>query len=85
MLSTDRWLALPALKLEGNSINTTDDDELAAAQDQLLKTKPTLLAYDDTTFYTKLLSRRSVARRAVGRLVQLCDRREPRHQIRDPD
>ena len=56
MLSTDRWLALPALKLEGNSINTTDDDELAAAQDQLLKTKPTLLAYDDTTFYTKLLS-----------------------------
>lgn len=56
MLSTDRWLAEPALKLEGHSINTTDPDELAAAKEQLLKTKPTLLAYDDTTFYSKLVS-----------------------------
>jgi len=56
MLSTDRWLAEPALKLAGASINTTDDDELAAAKEQLLKTKPTLLAYDDTTFYSKLVS-----------------------------
>lgn len=56
MLSTDRWLALPALKLQGHSINTTDDAELAEAQEQLLTTKPTLLAYDDTTFYSKLVS-----------------------------
>lgn len=56
MLSTDRWLAMPALKAAGHSLNTTDDDELAEAKDQLLKTKPTLLAYDDTTFYSKLVS-----------------------------
>ncbi|GAA1956263.1 polyamine ABC transporter substrate-binding protein [Agromyces allii] len=56
MLSTDRWLAMPALKAAGHSLNTTDDGELAEAKDQLLKTKPTLLAYDDTTFYSKLVS-----------------------------
>lgn len=56
MLSTDRWLALPALKLAGKSVNTTDDADLAAAKEQLLITKPTLLAFDDTTFYSKLVS-----------------------------
>ncbi|MGI9824680.1 polyamine ABC transporter substrate-binding protein [Agromyces sp. Marseille-Q5079] len=56
MLSTDRWLAMPALKAEGYSLNTTDDAELDEAKAQLLETKPTLLAYDDTTFYSKLVS-----------------------------
>ncbi|MGK0722372.1 polyamine ABC transporter substrate-binding protein [Leucobacter sp. W1478] len=56
MLSTDRWLALPALKLQGHSVNTTDQAEIDEAKDQLLTTKPTLLAYDDTTFYSKLVS-----------------------------
>jgi spermidine/putrescine transport system substrate-binding protein len=56
MLSTDRWLAMPALKAEGHSLNTTDDAELEEAKAQLLETKPTLLAYDDTTFYSKLVS-----------------------------
>lgn len=56
MLSTDRWLAMPALKLEGASVNTTVQADLDAAKTQLLKTKPTLLAYDDTTFYSKLVS-----------------------------
>jgi spermidine/putrescine transport system substrate-binding protein len=56
MLSTDRWLAMPALKAQGDSLNTTDDAELEEAKAQLLETKPTLLAYDDTTFYTKLVS-----------------------------
>ncbi|MCD2443404.1 spermidine/putrescine ABC transporter substrate-binding protein [Agromyces sp. SYSU K20354] len=56
MLSTDRWLSMPALKAEGHSINTTDDAELEDAKAQLLETKPTLLAYDDTTFYSKLVS-----------------------------
>ncbi|MFC9917382.1 polyamine ABC transporter substrate-binding protein [Agromyces binzhouensis] len=56
MLSTDRWLALPALKAAGYSVNTTDDAELDDAKAQLLETKPTLLAYDDTTFYSKLVS-----------------------------
>jgi spermidine/putrescine transport system substrate-binding protein len=56
MLSTDRWLSMPALKAQGASINTTDDAELEAAKAQLIETKPTLLAYDDTTFYSKLVS-----------------------------
>lgn len=56
MLSTDRWLAMPALKAAGHSLNTTDDAELDEAKAQLLETKPTLLAYDDTTFYSKLVS-----------------------------
>jgi spermidine/putrescine transport system substrate-binding protein len=56
MLSTDRWLLLPALKALGYSANTTDEAELEEARDLLLKTKDTLLAYDDTTFYSKLVS-----------------------------
>ncbi len=56
MLSTDRWLALPALKVAGKSVNTTDQADLDEAKEQLLKTKETLLAYDDTTFYSKLVS-----------------------------
>ena len=56
MLSTDRWLAMPALKAQGHSVNTTDDAQLEEAKAQLLETKPTLLAYDDTTFYAKLVS-----------------------------
>ena len=60
MLSTDRWLAMPALKAQGHSLNTTDDAELDEAKTQLLETKPTLLAYDDTTFYSKLVSGEAV-------------------------
>jgi spermidine/putrescine transport system substrate-binding protein len=56
MLGTDRWLLLPALKSLGYSANTTDEGELEEARDLLLETKKDLLAYDDTTFYTKLVS-----------------------------
>ena len=56
MLATDRWLLLPALKALGYSANTTNQAELEEARDQLLQTKDTLLAYDDTTFYSKLVS-----------------------------
>jgi spermidine/putrescine transport system substrate-binding protein len=56
MLATDRWLLLPALKALGYSANTTDEAELEEARDLLLETKDTLLAYDDTTFYSKLVS-----------------------------
>ncbi len=60
MLSTERWLALPAMKALGYSVNTTNADEIAKAKELLVKTKPTLLAYDDTTFYTKLVSGEAV-------------------------
>jgi spermidine/putrescine transport system substrate-binding protein len=55
-MTTERWLALPALKALGYSINTTDDTELAAAKDLLIQSKADLLAYDDTTFYSRLVS-----------------------------
>lgn len=56
MLGTDRWLMLPALLVLGYSINTTDPAELEQAKALLLETKKSLLAYDDTTFYSKLVS-----------------------------
>ena len=56
MLSTERWLLLPALKSLGYSINTTNADELAKVKELTLAQKPDLLAYDDTTFYTRLVS-----------------------------
>lgn len=54
MMTTERWLALPALKSLGYSINTSDDKQLAQAKDVLLKAKESLLAYDDTTFGSRL-------------------------------
>jgi spermidine/putrescine transport system substrate-binding protein len=56
MLATDRWLMMPALLALGYSVNTVKEDEIAAAKAQLIETKKTLLAYDDTTFYTKLVN-----------------------------
>ena len=56
MLATDRWLMLPALKSLGYSANTTDEAELEEARDVLMDQKDKLLAYDDTTFYSKLVS-----------------------------
>lgn len=56
MLATDRWLLGAAMLAKGFSVNTTDEDELAQTRDQLIATKGTLLAYDDTTFYAKLVS-----------------------------
>jgi len=56
MLATDRWLLLPALKVLGYSVNESDEAHLNAARDMLIETKKHLLGYDDTTFYSKLVS-----------------------------
>ena len=56
MLSTDRWLMAAAFLAEGKSVNSTDEADLAAAKDLLIAAKQDLLAYDDTTFYSKLVS-----------------------------
>jgi spermidine/putrescine transport system substrate-binding protein len=56
MLSTDRWLLGAGLKALGYSINSQDEAEIKAARDLLIETKKSLLAYDDTTFYSKLVS-----------------------------
>ena len=60
MLSTERWLALPAQKSLGYSVNTTDDAELEAIEEKLIEAKKHLLGYDDTTFYEKLISGEAV-------------------------
>ena len=60
MLGSERWLLLPALKKLGYSNNTVNPDELAKAKDLTIAAKPNLLTYDDTTFYTRLVSGESV-------------------------
>ena len=60
MLSTERWLALPAQKALGYSVNTTDDAELEEIKEKLIEAKDGLLGYDDTTFYEKLISGEAV-------------------------
>lgn len=61
MLGTDRWLLQPALLSLGYSINTTDPQELQAATDWTLEAKSNLLGFDDTTFYSKLVSGEAAA------------------------
>ena len=56
MLSTDRWLMAAAFLAQGKSVNSTGEAELAAAKELLVAAKKDLLAYDDTTFYSKLVS-----------------------------
>jgi spermidine/putrescine transport system substrate-binding protein len=56
MLSTDRWLMAAAFLANGMSVNTTDQASLDKARDALVAAKKNLLAYDDTTFYSKLVS-----------------------------
>lgn len=56
MLQTERWLMLPAQKALGFSVNTTDAGEMQQVADLLREAKASLLAYDDTTFYSKLVS-----------------------------
>ncbi|MEI8057436.1 MAG: spermidine/putrescine ABC transporter substrate-binding protein [Actinomycetes bacterium] len=56
MLATERWLMLPAQKSLGFSANTTDPAQMDQVKAKLIATKPTLLAYDDTTFYDRLVS-----------------------------
>ena len=56
MMATDRWLLLPAQKALGFSANTTDPEELEQVTELLIEAKDHLLAYDDTTFYSRLVS-----------------------------
>lgn len=56
MLATDRWLMAAGLFATGSSVNEADPAKISAAKDLLIEAKKTLLAYDDTTFYSKLVS-----------------------------
>jgi spermidine/putrescine transport system substrate-binding protein len=54
MLGTDRWLLQPALLSLGYSVNATDQGQLDEAAAWTEEAKANLLAFDDTTFYSKL-------------------------------
>jgi spermidine/putrescine transport system substrate-binding protein len=60
LLATDRWLMVPAFLAGGMSVNTVDPAKLAEVKDVLIAAKKNLLAYDDTTFYQKLVSGEAV-------------------------
>lgn len=64
MLATDRWLLGAGFLANGLSVNTTDEAELSTVKDALITAKGTLLAYDDTTFYAKLVSGEAVMTQA---------------------
>jgi spermidine/putrescine transport system substrate-binding protein len=56
MLATDRWLLAAGQLALGYSVNETDAAKMGEVRDLLIDAKKTLLAYDDTTFYAKLVS-----------------------------
>ena len=56
MLASDRWLMGAGLFALGYSINATDPEQIGEARDLLIEAKQSLLAYDDTTFYAKLVT-----------------------------
>ncbi|HLU72695.1 MAG TPA: spermidine/putrescine ABC transporter substrate-binding protein [Nonomuraea sp.] len=60
MMTTERWLALPAIKALGYSVNTDKDDEIAKVKELLLEAKQHLLAYDDLTFGDRLIKGEAV-------------------------
>jgi spermidine/putrescine transport system substrate-binding protein len=64
MLATDRWLLAAGFLANGMSVNETDEAKLNTVRDALIAAKKTLLAYDDTTFYAKLVSGEAVMTQA---------------------
>ena len=60
MLSTDRWLLAAGQLLAGYSVNDTNPEHMANVADILKSAKGNLLSYDDTTFYSKLVSGEAV-------------------------
>ena len=64
MMGTQRWAVLPAQKALGYSVNTTDEGEMDEVKQLMLDAKPNLLAYDDSTFYERLISGEAVMTQA---------------------
>lgn len=60
MMTTERWLALPAIKALGYSVNTRSDEELAKVKAKLEEAKSKLLKYEDVTFGDMLKSGEAV-------------------------
>ncbi|MFD8557706.1 spermidine/putrescine ABC transporter substrate-binding protein [Streptosporangium canum] len=60
MMTTERWLALPAVKALGLSVNTKSDEDLEKIKAKLIEAKPNLLRYDDVDFGKRLVSGEAV-------------------------
>lgn len=56
LLATDRWLLGAGFLANGWSVNDNQADHLSAVRDELIAAKKRILAFDDTTFYSKLAS-----------------------------
>ena len=56
LLGTDRWLLAAGFLARGYSVNETDQAKIDEVQADLTAAKATMLAFDDTTFYSKLVS-----------------------------
>lgn len=56
LLGTDRWLLAAGFLAKGYSVNETDQAKLDEVEAELIEAKKTMLAFDDTTFYSKLVS-----------------------------
>lgn len=56
MLSTDRWLLAAAQLANGYSVNDVTPEHLEKVKTDLIAAKKTILAYDDVTFYSKLVA-----------------------------
>lgn len=56
MLATDRWLMAAGMLSKGYSVNEADQGKIDEVKSSLIEAKGSLLAYDDTTFYSKLVS-----------------------------
>ncbi|MCV2872711.1 spermidine/putrescine ABC transporter substrate-binding protein [Defluviimonas sp. WL0050] len=56
LLGTDRWLLAAGFLAKGYSVNETDQAKLDEVEADLIEAKKTMLAFDDTTFYSKLVS-----------------------------
>ena len=56
MLSTDRWLLAAGQLANGFKVNDVTPEHLQKVKTDLIAAKKTILAYDDITFYSKLVS-----------------------------
>ena len=80
MMTTERWLALPAIKALGYSVNTKSDDEIAKVKAKLLEAKPQAARLRRHHLRRQAQERRGRDGRGVGRLVP--DHRGEEHQVR---
>ena len=85
MLATDRWLLAAGFLAKGYSVNETDPAKLAEVKDALIAAKKTLLAYDDTTFYSKLVSGEALMVQAWDGWCNYGIAENAGHQIRHPE